>query len=125
MHYNGLKTIPQQGKILLDFLKQYLLFFKTSVSFHHIIEHTIQGRSRDFREGGAEYARAKRTRKFWPHPLTRWQGQSSNYHRERILTVASKLESTLLTEFRDKVSLWLSSKGVLNEAVLWTMLTRS
>ena len=53
-----------------------------------------QGRSQDFGEGGAEYERAKRARKFWPRPLTKWKGRSSNYHRERVLTVASELEST-------------------------------
>ena len=68
--------------------------------------HTHQGRSQDFRVGGADSCACK----FWPCPLMKWKGRSSNYHKERILTVASELESTFLTEFWDKVSLWLSSK---------------
>ena len=69
-----------------------------------------QGRSQDFRGGGAKNARASRARKFGPRPLTEWKGRSSNYHRERVPTVASELESRFLNEFREKVSLWLSSK---------------
>ena len=70
---------------------------KTQVLYSTQISHMTtctQGRSQDFGEGGAEYARAKRARKFWPRPLTKWKGRSSNYHRERVLTVASELEST-------------------------------
>ena len=71
-------------------------------------------------------------RKFWPRPLMKWKGRSSNYHRECVLT---ELESRFLSEFRDKVSDCLLScfsysswwfgiaKGVLDETVLWTMLT--
>ena len=48
----------------------------------------LQGHSQDFREGGTDVC----THKFWPCPLTKWKGRSSNYHRERILNVASELE---------------------------------
>ena len=43
-----------------------------------------------------------RARKFWPRPHTKWKGRSSNHHRERVLNVASELESRFLTEFWDK-----------------------
>ena len=96
-----------------------------------------QGRSQDFREGGADVCACEAHTQIWPHPLMKWKDQSSNYHRECVLNVASELESRFLTEFWDKISFWLSStlyfysswwfgiaKGVLDEAVLWTMLTR-
>ena len=38
------------------------------------------------------YARVKRVRKFWQHPLAKWKGRSSNHHQERVLNVASELE---------------------------------
>ena len=67
-------------------------------------------RSQDFGEGGAEYAREASAQFLATPTYKKWKGPSSNHHRERVLTVASELESTFLTEFRDKPSLWLSSK---------------
>ena len=58
-----------------------------------------QGRSQDFlRKGVLTYVRAQ----LLPRPLTKWKGRSSNYHRERVLNVASELESRFSTEFWDK-----------------------
>ena len=57
----------------------------------------LQGHSQDFREGGTDVC----THKFWPCPLTKWKGRSSNYHREHILNVASELESRFSAEFWD------------------------
>ena len=80
--------------------------FLTVVTFQRVgLALMLRGVARIFRGGGAENARD-----FWPRPLTKWKGRSSNYHRERVPTVASELESRFLNEFRDKVSLWLSSK---------------
>ena len=44
-----------------------------------------QGHSQDFREGGDEVCGCK----FWPHPLMKSKGKSSNYHRECVLNIAS------------------------------------
>ena len=48
-----------------------------------------QRHSQDFRKGGTEVCRCK----FWPHPLMKPKGKSSNYHRKRVLIVASELDS--------------------------------
>ena len=88
-----------------------LTFIQTSL---HYISYKktrpCRGVARFYGMGVLMYAHAKCAHKFWPHPLTKWKGRSSNYHRERILNVPNKLESRFLTEFWDKISFWLSSK---------------
>ena len=63
----------------------------------------LQGRSQDFREGGAKYVRVKRARANFGHDHLRNGKVKVQIITEN--TVASKLESTFLTEFWDKVSL--------------------
>ena len=90
------------------------------------------GVARILGKGVLMYAHAKRTRKFWLMPTYEME---RNYHRERVLNVASELESRFRPNFG--ITFWLSSKlyfksswwfgvakGVLVKAVLWTMLTR-
>ena len=50
-----------------------------------------QGRSQDFRQGGAEYAREARVQNFKPRPLINCQGRSSNCQRKHVLNVGSEL----------------------------------
>ena len=93
---------------------------------------SYQGRSQDFRVGGTDVC----ARVNLAPPTYEMESQSSNYHSDRVLIVASELESRFSTEFWDKISFWLSSKlycysswwfgvakGVLDKAVLWNMLT--
>ena len=58
----------------------------------------MQGRSQDFREGGADRANFGHTH------LQKWKGRSSNHHQEHVLNVASQLKSRFSTEFWDKIS---------------------
>ena len=69
-----------------------------------------QGRSQDFMEGGTDMGMQSTHAKIRPCLLMKWKGRSSNYHRERVLNIASELESRFSTESWDKISFWLSSK---------------
>ena len=59
-----------------------------------------RGVARILGKGVLKYACTKCTCKFWPCQLTKLKGQSSNYHRERILNVASKQDSAWSQGYR-------------------------